>query len=226
MQIFLIDIDGTLTMEYSVNHSDGLQPFEFMCNLVAGHLQCSVEEAEKRIRAAGNPGTTCSFQLLERLNVPTDPLWNFLREYYHLRLDIPEDTVEMLSFLKERNKRVYTATTNSRKTALVKLSLGGLADSNGSPWITGFFGGDSFDPMLGKFAPDFFQNILKAGGFDPAQTVMLGNEMEHDARPALNAGIACAVLIDRTQARDFYQDGKIIHIQSYRALRENFPDLF
>ncbi len=226
MQTFLTDIDGTLTMEYSVNCSGGLQPFEFLCDWVGESLQCPAGEAEKRIRAAGDPETTCWFRLLERLNVPEGPLWNFFCEYYRPRLSIPEDTVEMLSFLKERNKRVYTATTNSRKITLVKLSLGGLADTDGSPWISGFFGGDSFDPALGKFAPDFFQNILKAGGFDPAQTVMLGNEMEHDARPALNAGIACAVLIDRTQTRDFYRDGKIIHVRNYRALRENLPELF
>lgn len=108
--------------------------------------------------------------------------------------------------------KLYSATTNSRMATLLKLSLGDLADIDGSPYFDGYFGGDTFDDPNGKFSSNFYPAILKSGDFDPERTMMIGDDEKWDMENALAAGIKHVVIIDREMTETIIRKKSAIYV--------------
>lgn len=81
-----------------------------------------------------------------------------------------------------------------------------------------FFGGDAFGDPQGKFSPGFFPSILKVGGFDPARTMMIGDDPERDMLPALKAGIKYVIIINRQQTEPLLHKDGAIFVNSLKVL--------
>ena len=133
---------------------------------------------------------------------------------------IPEDTKVFLQKAKDAGIPVCTATTNSVFATLIKLSVGGLADINGSPYISGYHPGCEFGDPEGKFSVNYFPDILKKHKYDPETLMMVGDEIEHDFYPALKAGIRYGVVIDRNQKERLIEKDGGIFISDLRVLAE------
>jgi len=101
---------------------------------------------------------------------------------------------------------------------LAKLSIGGLADLSGCKYINGYFPGCSFLDPRGKYALDYYQKIMKAGGFDLETTMMIGDEPMRDSIPAMNAGMRWGVNIDRQQKACYIEKDSILYINSFDVL--------
>jgi len=215
--VVLIDIDGTITAPIR-NKDFAVSPLEQLLRLLMQSESISREAALAKIRQIGDVETSCIFKFLEPLGISAELYWNLLRQDVKEGMMIPEDAVFFIKALKSKNIKLFSATTNSRMATLLKLSVGGLGDINGSPHFDGYFGGDSFADPLGKWSPEFFPSILKAGRFDPERTLMIGDDPARDMLPALQAGIAHVAIIDRHQKENILHKGGVIFINSLKPL--------
>ena len=195
----LIDVDGTMTRAREGAARDPRTFVDLLVELLVESRGIDREEAADRIVSAGDPNTTCISSLLPSLGVPPGPYWARVVSHLERQIEFCEDAALLITSLAERGFRLYTATTNSRMAALAKLAVGGLATMEGSPYFTGFFGGDSFGDPKGKFSPDFFPSIIEAADLDPERVLMVGDDPVHDLAQALAAGITQVVLVDRDQ---------------------------
>jgi len=207
----LIDMNGTLTCLKKHKTKDEKSFLNLLVELMMESKVISKEEALKRIKKVGNPNTTCLFSFLPTLGISRHDYWDKVQQYLSKRIEIAKDAVYLILTLPKRGIRLYSATTNSRMATLSKLAVSGLATIDGSPYFTGFFGGDSFGDPLGKFSPSFFPSIIKETHLKPAKTLMIGDDQEHDLAPALAAGIKQVVLVKRDQKEPFIKknDGGI-----------------
>ncbi|MFA6929303.1 MAG: HAD family hydrolase [Lentisphaeria bacterium] len=217
VDVALIDIDGTITAPIR-NKDFAVSPLEHLLRLMTQSEYVSQEAALAKIRQVGDIETSCIFKLLAPLGISAELYWNVLQQDVKAGMIIPEDAVFFIKALKGKNIKLFSATTNSRMATLLKLSVGGLGDINGSPYFDGYFGGDSFADPLGKWSPEFFPSILKAGRFDPERTLMIGDDPARDMLPALQAGIAHVAIIDRHQTENILHKGGVIFINSLEFL--------
>ena len=101
---------------------------------------------------------------------------------------------------------------------LAKLAVGGIADRNGSEFITRCHLGNEFLDPLGKFSGNYYSNILRKYNYPPDMTMMIGDEPEYDLYPALKAGIRYGVIIRRNQKESILQKERGIFINSLEVL--------
>lgn len=196
----LIDMDDTISYAKPGGAGGGGRQFlKELTLLVAEQDGVSEEEALGRIDAVGDTETVCLFSFLPDLGVSPEVYWKRMQEVLRDTVAVYEDAIVLLRFLRERGIKVYSATTNSKAAMLAKLAVADLATMEGSPYFTGFFGGDAFGDPLGKFSPDYFPSILNAAQFDRESTLMIGDSPLQDLAPALAAGIRHVVLVDRSQ---------------------------
>ncbi len=138
----------------------------------------------------------CLFQLAAKYGLPLRELWNrMLKLHERSGIAVPDDAKEFLRQAKQAGFTVCAATSNSRMTSLGKLASGGMADFDGSPYISEFFGGDTIDG--GKSSPDFYRTILSKLGLPADRVVMIGDNLRADGRWANEAGISQVAIIDR-----------------------------
>jgi len=103
---------------------------------------------------------------------------------------------------------------------LIKMSLGGLATIDGSPYMSGFYGGNAFNDPEGKYSANFFPSIIRHGKFNPATTMMVGDEIERDLKPALKAGIKHVIIINREQNEPMVSAHGAAFVNSLRIVSE------
>lgn len=205
-----VDIDATLTdTKTEMVENDQTNPFTL---LVAKVNEISFEDASERITravdAVGNlVGRYFPFGILNKLGVTEDQLWQVLVENARSKLFMYPDARVFLTNLKKRFPEVdvFTATTNPQLIIYAKLAIAGLADRNGSPYLTGAFGGEEVYPG-GKLYPEFYTALLKRTGANPETTLMIGDSPEFDLALAKAAGIHQVVLPRRDQKEDWIEE--------------------
>ena len=198
----LIDVDGTMTKI----RPDGRLPVNAdirLAELLAEKRHISADQALDSIHRLKDRDQHCIFTLAQKLDISEKRLWNVLQKDWIDYIYVPEDVIFFLKEMKRYKIPVYSATTNPPRMTLLKMSIGGLAGFDGTSFLAGFYSGNYFHDSRGKFAPDFFQKILADGRFDPEETVMIGDEYDHDCGPALDAGIRWTVLINRDSPKSF-----------------------
>lgn len=215
----LMDVDGTMT-EFRENALPGKGPMKLLIDLIAEKEGIPEDEAEKKIRSAGDVANICLSEFFPALGVDREEYFTLFKEELSRQIFIPEDTVFFLHDMKERKIPIYSATTNSPFVTLAKLAVGGLADLKGTPFLAGFHPGNEFGDPMGKFSPHFFPNILQHHNYDPSTILMLGDEKERDLFPALSAGIRYGVIIDRKQKEDIQEKEGGIFVRSLKILAE------
>lgn len=213
----LTDIDGTLTR---VDVSGGMEfsPLTHLENLVMEKYRIAREEALARITACGDLNMQCLSEFLGVLEIPEEKYFEVLRNDLSHHTVITEDSVIFIKMLKKKKIPLYTASTNSRFMSNVKLSLGGLADRNGTEYFAGYFAGNTFQDPKGKFSPRFFPDILRHGAFNPDCTLMIGDDLQHDFIPALESGIRYCVIVDRSQVEPIRKYNGGIFVNSLEVL--------
>ena len=217
-EIILIDIDGTMTGYHSVQKQSDLSPLVHLENLVIKKYGLSRDDANKKICSCGDMEVQCLSEFLLALEIDPQDYFNVLAEDYRKYIYITDDTIRLFKYLKNKGIAVYTATTNSEFCTRIKLSLGGLADLESCPFLTGYCPGCMFKDPLGKYSPSYYPDILKHYSFDPETVMMIGDEPKRDLYPALEAGIRYCVIIDRSQTEDIVEKEGGIFIRSYHVL--------
>ena len=208
VQTVLIDIDGTIVEQF--REKKPLSGSIVLADLLYRKKGIPQKETLEMLTEIFDPATSSISSVLPRFNVTEDDLWQPLIDDYKTHTRVMPDAAEFLIRMKELQLPVYTASTNAAFTARIKLAEGGLAFATFSPYITGYFPGNAFDDPRGKYDPDYFCKIIRTGGFEPAQTLMVGDEIEHDLIPALRAGIAYVVIVNRSQKEPIIEkDGGI-----------------
>ena len=132
-----------------------------------------------------------------------------------------QDVAPFLRAMKQKGIRVCSATTNSRFMTLAKLSVAGLADRHGCPYLSAFHSGNEFHDPEGKFSERFFPNILKRHNYDPETTMMIGDTPERDLYPAQKAGIRCCAILCRTQTQPVLFKNGGIFVRSLKILADS-----
>ena len=216
----LMDVDGTMTEEKENWHVLQTPPHEILTALLMKKHKISRGAALKLINAAGDINVMCLFDLLDKLEIPKGTYWNLVKNDIKKYISIPEDVVYFIKDLKAKGIKLFSATTNSRMMTLLKMSINGLATIDGSPYMSGFFSGNSFNDPKGKFSENFFPSIIKHGGFDPDTTMMIGNEIERDLEPALKTGIKHVVIIDKKQALPLVYRNRGIFVNSLKIISD------
>ena len=211
------DIDGTLVI-YPRNREFSVSPGEIFSDMVMKKYGISREEAWKKIKSCGDTSVHCLSEFIETLEISREAYFEALRNSLKGNLEIPDDTVRLLTFLKENSFELYTATTNPPFVTWVKLADAGLAAIDGSPFFTGYFPGCAFLDPRGKSDPGYYSKILKAGSFDPEFSLMIGDVPEKDALPAMKAGMRYGVNIDRNQSEPVSEKEGVLYINSFDVL--------
>ena len=183
IEYVLTDVDGTLT---SVDETGG------MARSILSHFQ----------EAAGcgdvPPSDVCISRTLGKYGISPEKFAQKLRADLAQHTILRPDAAAFLRFCKVSGRKLYTATTNSKYIALLKLSLGGFTEAD----FSGFFGGDAFGDPLGKRSPAYFPSILAALGSTGENVAMIGDEPDFDLYPALRAGIGTVIMVDLAQRED------------------------
>ena len=213
----LIDIDGTITVSKRKSPF-AVTPLEHLTRLVMDYYNITRADALSKINKTGNVETVCLFNFLENLKIPKDVYWNALKADVENGIEIADDAIFFIRKINCNRIRLFSATTNSRMVTLLKLSTGNLGGIDGSPYFSGFFGGDSFNDPLGKFSRNFFPSILKAGKFNPSKTMMIGDDEKRDLFPALEAGIKTIAIIDRSQRQSLIMKNGAFFVNSLRVV--------
>ncbi|MBQ6470832.1 MAG: HAD family hydrolase, partial [Victivallales bacterium] len=215
----LMDIDGTVT-EVLPGSERPRDPLRLLVELVMDKDGCDAESAERKIRSCGDLATHCLSEFLPALGIEPASLFSAVKAELGRRIRIPGDVCHFLQSMKRRGIPVCAATTNSRFMTLAKLAVGGLAELDGSPYVSAFHPGCEFRDPEGKFSPRYFPNILEHHHYDPETLLMLGDEPEHDLFPALRAGIRHVCIIDREQTEEsLFRDGGLF-VRSLKTLEE------
>lgn len=217
VKYIFIDIDGTLAV-YPGKREFSIPPMTLLEDLIMEKYGLSRKEAYVKIKSCGDTQIHCLSEFLEELQIPREVYFKALQDSLKGNLCIPEDSIRLLKFLKEKGFEVYTATTNSPFATWAKLAEGGLASSAGSEYFTGYFPGCAFLDPRGKNDPGYYSKILKAGNFDPVCTMMIGDVPEKDAVPAVKAGMRYGVNIDRSSAVPAVEKAGILHVKSFDVL--------
>lgn len=223
-EIILIDIDGTMTGYHSVQKQSDLSPLVHLENLVIKKYGLSRDDANKKICSCGDMEVQCLSEFLLALEIDPQDYFNVLAEDYRKYIYITDDTIRLFKYLKNKRIAVYTATTNSEFCTRIKLSLGGLADLESCPFLTGYCPGCMFKDPLGKYSPSYYPDILKHYSFDPETVMMIGDEPSRDMLPAMKAGIRYGVTIDRQQKEPLSLKDGGIYINSFDVLIELFEN--
>ena len=222
----LIDMDFTITYPTAPPEAEllkGIPGDNYYLALLRSLVACtrgiSDEEALAAILEVVDPERTCLFDILDRIGIARKALWDAAMEYHRGHLAAYPDAVEMIRTLHARGFAFYTATTNSRMSALGKLAFAGLSTMDGSPFFAGFFGGDLCEG--GKMGPHFFPAILEKGGFHPKECLMIGDDPEWDLAGARRSGIEQVVLPRRDQEAELIvEDDGGIYVRSLGTVPE------
>ena len=222
LQTILMDVDGTMTDISSAGAKTAeSDPMEILKRLVMERHAVNATTAERMIRDCGDPGIHCLSEFLPGLQVDPDAYFDALHRELAKSIVIPEDTVAFLRAMKQKGIRVCSATTNSRFMTLAKLSVAGLADRHGCPYLSAFHSGNEFHDPEGKFSEHFFPNILKRHNYDPETTMMIGDDPERDLYPAQKAGIRCCAILCRTQTQPVLFKNGGIFVRSLKILADS-----
>ena len=175
------------------------------------------------ILAVVDPHRQCLFTILADIDIARAEYWQEISGYHATHLAAYPDAVEMILALHARGYAFCTATSNSRMAALSKLAHAGLGDSTGSPYFSGFFGGDICEG--GKGTPLFFERILELSGFAPGECLMIGDDPQQDCASARAAGIEQVVLPRRQQTEAWVlEDDGGLYVNSLMLLPELLKD--
>lgn len=92
------------------------------------------------------------------------------------------NTIEILTYLREKGYRLHLITNGFQKTQHSKLQYSGLS---------GFFGEVITSEGSNSLKPhkEIFDYAFRVTGADPAESIMLGDSIEVDIQGAINAGI-------------------------------------
>lgn len=216
----LMDVDGTMTEEKKNENILQTSPHEMLVEMLIKIHNISRKVAIQLIKEAGDTSVICLFDLLDKLEISKEAYWNLIRNDFKNYIRIPEDTVYFIKNLKSKGIKLFSATTNSRMMTLLKMSIGGLASIDGSPYMAGYFSGNSFNDPRGKFSENFFPSIMKYGKFDPTTTMMIGNEVESDLKPAFKSGIKNIVIVNRFQPEPIVYTSEGMFVNSLRVVSE------
>ena len=221
IQNILMDVDGTMTgFLRQKDQMMEISPMGHLENLVMKKHGITRAEANRRIRGCGNTAIQCLSEFLPQLEIEPQDYFDVMARDLRRFIFVTEDTVRFFHYLREKGIGLYTATTNSPFMTRVKLSVGGLADLNGCPFLTGYYPGCMFKDPQGKYSPAYYPDILKHSGFDPETVMMIGDDPIRDMLPALRAGIRYGVNIDRTQKEDWFRKDGGIYVRSLDILTE------
>ena len=218
----LMDVDGTMTDYLDPDNPAmmSLSPLAHLENLVMKKHSVSREEARRRIYSCGDTAIQCLSEFLPALEVDPGDYFKVMAEDLRHFIFIPEDTVRFFHYLREKEIKLYTASTNSPFMTLVKLSVGGIADEHSCSFLTGFYPGCMFKDPQGKYSPSYYPDILKHSRFDPDAVMMVGDEPIRDMLPALKAGIRYGVTIQRRQKEKWFRKDGGIYVNSFDVLTE------
>ena len=221
IQYVLMDVDGTMTGYLKPDPQImTLSPLTHLENLVMKKHSVSREEAHRRICSCGNMEIQCLSEFLPQLEIdPQDYFQVIVEDLRHL-IYVTEDTIRFFHYLRKKNIGLYTATTNPPFMTRAKLSLGGLADIDKCPLLTGYFPGCMFKDPEGKYSASYYPNILKHGKFDPECVMMIGDEPIRDMLPALRAGIRYGVTINRQQKEEWFRKDGGVYVNSLDVLTD------
>lgn len=221
IQYILMDVDGTMTgLRKPGSQMMNTSPMGHLENLVMKKHAVSREEAHRRICSCGNTAIQCLSEFLPQLEIDPQDYFDVMAEDLGRFIFVTEDTVRFFHYLKEKGIGLFTATTNSPFMTRVKLSVGGIADLNNCPFLSGYFPGCMFKDPEGKYSAAYYPDILKHSGFDPEKVMMIGDDPVRDMLPALRAGIRYGVDIDRTQKEDWFRRDGGIYVRSFDILTE------
>ena len=176
IQNILMDVDGTMTDYFDPDNPAmmSLSPLAHLENLVMKKHSVSREEARRRIYACGDTAIQCLSEFLPALEIEPLDYFRVMAEDLRHFIFIPEDTVRFFHYLRKKEIKLYTASTNSPFMTLVKLSVGGIADEHSCPFLTGFYPGCMFKDPEGKYSAAYYPDILKHSGFDPEKVRGIG----------------------------------------------------
>ncbi|MHC4873027.1 MAG: HAD family hydrolase [Planctomycetota bacterium] len=218
----LIDVDGTITGTKMDLRKDTSSCLEILVKEVMEKHRLDKDSSLELISSKGSPETECIFNITDRLDIQKSDYWNKLQKNIAEVTEVEPDAAFFIKFLLENNIPLYSATTNSRMMTLLKLSIGGLADIDGSKYFKGYFGGDTFGDPKGKFSDKFYTDIIKTGNFDSESILMVGDDPQWDLEMALKAGINNIVIVDRTMPSDIEYKNEGIYVNSLAQVPELF----
>ncbi|MAE64063.1 MAG: hypothetical protein CMJ18_07285 [Phycisphaeraceae bacterium] len=214
----LLDIDETVTR--STGRSAGEVTIDALYAVVAQVQGVDVEEAVRLVAARCDPHLESIEPHLGALGLSTRMLWDVVRPMMASCVGVHDDAVDAVRALHARGFRLYPATTNSRFMALLKLSVAGLGDVDGSEHFNDVFGGSEV-VAEGKTGPAFYHAVLERTGSRAQQTIHVGDDPQLDALAAQQAGIDQVVLVNRDLEMPWSRaDTGAVTVRSLRTLAD------
>lgn len=204
----LIDVDGTLTYERNnflrARRPGGHNYPQMLCAQMLGRKKNITEEKALELlrKAESLSGREDPFYAVRKhpeWGVTYDDLWAECVAWQDKRLFFYRDAVHMLEELQRLKFALYIASNNGTDAILMKLSREKFASRDGSPYFKGLFGDDKTG--CSKAHPEFYIKLFEMAGISPAESVMIGDNVEQDCHTPRKMGFNNSIVVNRRQCR-------------------------
>lgn len=196
----LFDIDGTLTDDAGTPQIDsryvmGNALFElFTARLVEQGMPRS--EASRALHAYAEEKIFWDYDdFVQNFNFPEPEIWEALTDWHRENLHIYEDGLHLVHRLFEQGVPLHIVSNNPRIGCLLKLEAAGLGTLKESGYFREIF--CSNQQYGQKHDIRFWERILSSSGLDPAQTVIVGNNLHEDYEVPSRLGFYGSFIVDR-----------------------------
>lgn len=196
----LFDIDGTLTDDVGIPQIDsryvmGNALFELFTDRLAEQGMPRIE-ASRALHAYAEEKRFWDYDdFVHKFNIPEPEIWDALTDWHRKNLHIYEDGLHLVHRLFEQGVPLHIVSNNPRIGCLLKLEAAGLGTLKKSGYFREIF--CSNQQCGQKHDVRFWERILSSSGLDPAQTVIVGNNLHEDYEVPSRLGFYGSFIVDR-----------------------------
>lgn len=196
----LFDIDGTLTDDADIPQIDSRYVMgNALFELFTDRLVEQGMHRDKASRALHEYAEAKMYwdydDFVRNFSIPEPEIWDALTCWHRDNLHIYEDGVHLVHRLFDQGIPLHIVSNNPRTGCLLKLEAAELGSLQGSEYFREIF--CSNQQYGQKHDVRFWERVLSSSGLDPAQTVIVGNNLHEDYEVPSRLGFCGSFIVDR-----------------------------
>ncbi len=222
INIILCDIDSTVTDAANGFSHDNFRTAVF--KMFAEHISLRQNISEEAAMLVLNdfannllvwwdyPDFITNFQL------NAEDIWREMRVLHRSMLQVYDDAVDMIKFLKSLNKELFIISNNPVTGCLLKLEVAGLADLRGTTYFKRVFGTNITRGM--KSQVPMWERVIACLGGKDQRILTIGDNVKEDYIIPHKAGILNSIIVDRNSEIPVSDKDGCICVNSLKEVKE------
>ncbi|MDF3127647.1 HAD family hydrolase [Kiritimatiellaeota bacterium B1221] len=199
----LFDIDGTLTDDVASPQIDSRYVMgNALFELFAEHLYktgINREQASEALHKYSEKNKYWDYNdFVKEFRIQEPDIWKELSNWHQQNLRIFEDGKSLANRLFKQGFPLHIVSNNPYHGCLLKLEAAGLGTLQGSELFDRIFCSNHQQGQ--KHDLRFWERVISSSGFDPAHTVIIGNNLHEDYEVPGQMGFHSSYIVDREKS--------------------------